>query len=111
MENYKYSLTNKGKSICPKCGQKRFVLYINTETGKPLHSTVGKCDRADNCAHHYTPKQYFAENKISFGIDFNFIRKIGLYVYSGYHAHINKDSSENTNKSIHSASLMFGVRF
>ena len=46
-----------------------------------------------------------------FGIDFNFIRKIGLYVYSGYHVHINKDSQINTNKSIHSASLKFGIRF
>ena len=66
MKNHKYSLAKKGKTICPKCGQKRFVLYINTETGKPLHSTVGKCDREDSCLHHYTPKQYFADNNISF---------------------------------------------
>jgi len=46
-----------------------------------------------------------------FGIDFNFLRKVGFYVYSGYHAHINKFSLNNTNKSIHSASLMFGVKF
>jgi len=37
-------------------------LYIDNYTDKPLHSTVGKCDRANNCAYHYTPKQYFADN-------------------------------------------------
>ena len=66
MEYHKYSLTKKGKSICPKCERKSFVLYINNDTGEPFHPTVGKCDRADNCGHHYTPKQYFTDNHISF---------------------------------------------
>lgn len=58
---FKYKLASKGKTICPKCHKKRFVLYTDTETIEPLHSTVGRCDRADSCAHHYTPKQYFAD--------------------------------------------------
>jgi hypothetical protein len=62
---HKYSLAKKGKSVCPACKQKRFVLYVDV-TGKPLHSAVGKCDRADNCGHHYTPRQYFQDNNISF---------------------------------------------
>jgi hypothetical protein len=68
MEYHKYSLAKRGKSICPECKDRRktFVLYINNNTGEPLHSTVGKCDRADNCGHHYTPKQYFQDNHISF---------------------------------------------
>ena len=66
MENFKFSLTKKGKGICPACGRKSFVLYINNYTGEPLHSAVGKCDRADNCGHHYAPKQYFTDNNISF---------------------------------------------
>ena len=65
MKNYKYSLAKKGKSTCPMCKQKTFVLYLDTKTGKPLHSTVGKCDRANNCAYHYSPKQYFSDNNIS----------------------------------------------
>ena len=65
MENFKYSLAKKGKTFCPACSKKTFVLYID-HSGNPLHSTVGKCDRADNCAHHYTPKQFFADNSISF---------------------------------------------
>ncbi|MDR1644782.1 MAG: DUF6371 domain-containing protein [Tannerellaceae bacterium] len=68
MEYHKYSLTKKGKSICPACKDKRktFVLYIDNTTGEPLHSSVGKCDRADKCGHHYSPKQYFQDNHISF---------------------------------------------
>lgn len=66
MEIFKYSLAKRGKSICPACGRKSYVAYISNYTGDPLHSTVGKCDRADNCGHHYTPKQYFTDNNISF---------------------------------------------
>jgi len=66
MENHKYSLAKKGKTKCPECGQKTFVLYIDNDTGNPVHETVGRCDRENNCAYHCTPKQYFADNNISF---------------------------------------------
>jgi hypothetical protein len=67
MKPYKYSLDRSSKKyICPACNKKTFVLYINNTTGEPLHPTVGKCDREDNCQHHYTPKQYFADNRFSF---------------------------------------------
>ena len=53
---------------CPTCQQrdKTFSLYIDTETGKHIHPTVGRCNRESNCGHHYTPKQYFQDNNISF---------------------------------------------
>jgi hypothetical protein len=53
---------------CPTCQQrdKTFSLYIDTETGEPIHPTVGRCNRESNCGHHYTPKQYFQDNNISF---------------------------------------------
>jgi hypothetical protein len=66
MTEYKYQLAKRGKHHCPACERKTFVLYINNTTGEPLHATVGKCDRADNCGYHYTPKQYFTDNHISF---------------------------------------------
>jgi len=66
MEYHKYGLTKRGKSICPDCRRKTYVLYIDNSTGDPLHSSVGKCDRADNCGHHYSPQQYFTDNHISF---------------------------------------------
>jgi len=53
---------------CPRCQQKdkTFSLYIDTETGEHIHPTVGRCNRESNCGHHYTPKQYFQDNNISF---------------------------------------------
>ena len=72
MENYRYELAKKGKAVCPECRQKTFVLYLDRSTGNPVHSTVGKCDRSDNCSHHYTPKQYFADNNISFDTEKNY---------------------------------------
>lgn len=57
----------KTRYSCPSCQQhKVFALYINTETGEHLNSTVGRCNRESNCGYHYTPKQYFEENNISF---------------------------------------------
>ncbi|MDR3236524.1 MAG: DUF6371 domain-containing protein [Prevotellaceae bacterium] len=64
--DFRYKLTKRGKAVCPECGRKTFVLYIDSATGEPLHSTVGKCDRSDNCGHHYSPKQYFQDNHIPF---------------------------------------------
>jgi hypothetical protein len=53
---------------CPSCQQrdKTFSLYIDTGTGGHIHPTVGRCNRESNCGHHYTPKQYFEYNNISF---------------------------------------------
>ena len=60
---YKYQLAKRGKWICPQCEHKTFVLYVDAN-GEPLNEGVGKCDRADNCAYHYTPRQYFADNGV-----------------------------------------------
>ncbi|MBD8387925.1 DUF6371 domain-containing protein [Dysgonomonas sp. BGC7] len=66
MKKYRYSLDKSSKKyICPKCRRKVFVVYIDNNIGNPLHSTVGKCDRSDNCGYHYAPKQYFIDNHIS----------------------------------------------
>lgn len=53
---------------CPGCEQrdKTFVRYIDTETGEHIHPSVGRCNRESNCGYHYTPKQYFQDNNISF---------------------------------------------
>ena len=53
---------------CPSCQQrdKTLSLYIDTETGEHVHPSVGRCNRESNCGHHYTPKQYFQDNNISF---------------------------------------------
>ena len=62
-KQYKYSLAKKGKWICPECGQRTFVCYVD-ENGNVLDESVGKCDRADKCAHHYPPREYFQDNNL-----------------------------------------------
>jgi hypothetical protein len=58
----------KTRHHCPSCKQrdKTFSLYIDSETGEHIHPTVGRCNREINCGNHYTPKQYFQDNNISF---------------------------------------------
>ncbi len=74
MNEHKYILEPyKGMNTrysCPSCQQrdKTFSLYINTETGEHIQPTVGRCNRQSNCGYHYTPKQYFQDNNISFDI-------------------------------------------
>jgi hypothetical protein len=72
MNEHKYILEPyKGMNTryrCPSCQQrdKTFSLYIDTETGEHIHPSVGRCNRESNCGYHYTPKQYFQDNNISF---------------------------------------------
>jgi hypothetical protein len=52
---------------CPSCQhKKKFSRYIDTETNEHISPNVGRCDRESKCGHHYTPKQYFQDNNISF---------------------------------------------
>lgn len=48
--------------VCPNCGQREFVPYIDTETGDIIHETCGRCNRESHCGYHLTPSQYFKEN-------------------------------------------------
>ena len=58
----------KSRYNCPCCQhrEKTFSLYIDTETGQHINSKAGRCNRETSCGYHYTPKQYFKENNISF---------------------------------------------
>jgi hypothetical protein len=72
MSEHKYILEPyKGMNTryrCPSCQQrdKTFSLYIYAETGEQINPSVGRCNRESNCGYHYTPKQYFQYNNISF---------------------------------------------
>lgn len=66
--SYRYILEpytgNKSRYTCPACGAKgQFVRYVDThQNNRYIADNVGRCNRADNCRHEYTPKQFFAEN-------------------------------------------------
>lgn len=68
MIEFRYTLQNyKGLSSrfeCPKCKVKRaFTRYIDLHTGEYLRYDVGRCSREINCGFHYSPKQFFSDNK------------------------------------------------
>ena len=62
MAEYKYSLAKKGKWLCPRCGQKTFVRYVDSDTSRELHPSVGRCDREEKCGYHFSPREYFIDN-------------------------------------------------
>jgi hypothetical protein len=63
LEPYKGSNT---RFTCPSCKEdKIFSRYVDNETGEQIDSSVGRCNRENNCGYHLTPKQYFKENKIA----------------------------------------------
>ncbi len=70
MENqYKYSLQKgSSKTICPECGKKTFVRYVDNVTGECLPSQFGRCDRESKCGYHNKPAfekdQYFKPYKV-----------------------------------------------
>ncbi|MCX7928989.1 MAG: DUF6371 domain-containing protein [Patescibacteria group bacterium] len=65
----------KSRYVCPNCGKKEFVRYIDTETGKHLATHVGKCNRELKCGYHFKPREYFKDNPVIPKSDFssNFI--------------------------------------
>ena len=53
---FRYKLENGSKKhICPNCNKKRFVRYIDTETGEILPDDYGRCDRESKCGYHLNP--------------------------------------------------------
>ena len=56
MTQYKYQLDKSSKKFnCPKCGKKRFVQYVETETGHYAESQYGRCDRETSCGYSMYP--------------------------------------------------------
>ena len=51
---YKFEKGSK-KHLCPDCTQRRFVKYIDTETGDYIPQRYGRCDRESKCSYHLNP--------------------------------------------------------
>ena len=55
------------KFICPNCGKRTFVRFVETESGKYLAENFGRCDRESECryyAHPVNEKMHFRAFKI-----------------------------------------------
>ncbi|MFV0573124.1 MAG: DUF6371 domain-containing protein [Xanthomarina gelatinilytica] len=71
MNDYRYTLEPyngmKTRYHCPNCNKKGvFTKYVDIHTKEHLNDNVGKCSRLIKCGYHYTPKQYFDDNNLSF---------------------------------------------
>ena len=56
MNEYRYKLDKSSKKfVCPECNKKRFVKYIDAETGEYLPEEFGRCDRESNCGYYLDP--------------------------------------------------------
>ena len=52
------------KIICPHCGRKSFVRYVDTQNDcQYVSDEVGKCDHQHSCGYHYKPSEYYHDNK------------------------------------------------
>ncbi len=63
---YRYILekhkNGKQKYICPQCGKRKFVRYIDNLTNKYVADHVGMCDRRESCKYHVHPYEYLKDN-------------------------------------------------
>lgn len=63
--NYTYHLDRTShKAVCPHCGRKTFVLYLDA-AGRQVDPSVGKCDRRDHCGYHLSPSAWRKANGIN----------------------------------------------
>ena len=70
MKKYRFYLEkyrdSRQKHICPNCGRKSFVRYIEKESGRYVDATVGKCDHENSCGYHLKPKDFSNCNNMTF---------------------------------------------
>lgn len=56
MKDYQYTLDKSSrKHVCPNCNKKKFVKYVDTNTGDYLPEKYGRCDRESKCGYHLNP--------------------------------------------------------
>src|SRR5690554_797504 len=56
MDKYRYILEKGSKKhLCPDCGKKRFVRFVDIETSEYLPNQYGRCDRESKCGYFLNP--------------------------------------------------------
>lgn len=63
MNNYPFNLDpSSRKYVCPKCGKKTLVLYLD-QNRQIVDPSCGRCDRQDKCQYHLPPREFFAQSR------------------------------------------------
>lgn len=62
---FEYSFARRGKVVCPQCGRRTFVNYVDREGVALASGECGKCDRINNCGCHVPPSQWRREHGVS----------------------------------------------
>ncbi len=78
----------KSRHTCPNCNAKGVFVRYQTENGKYLSETVGRCNRESKCNYHYTPKEFFADNPTGAKFQPAAKRKTNTYQYTNLAAQI-----------------------
>lgn len=64
--DYRFQLAHYTRTadwlICPNCGKRQLVPYVDTESGEILDPTCGRCNRESNCGYHLPPSEFFKQN-------------------------------------------------
>jgi hypothetical protein len=64
MKSYKYTLDKSSrKYLCPQCGKRKLVRYVDSNTGELQSSEFGRCDREDSCGYLLYPRTELKEYK------------------------------------------------
>jgi len=57
MSKFKYKFDKSSrKYLCPGCGKKKLVRYVDSVTGELQPEQFGRCDRQDSCGYYMYPK-------------------------------------------------------
>jgi len=75
MNELQYILQKGSKKlICPECGKKTFVPFVDAITGDQLPGQYGRCDREVNCSYFFSPYKagYHKSNKPDLSNSVNF---------------------------------------
>lgn len=63
MSDYKYKFDRSSrKFLCPRCGKKRLVRFVDSVTGELQPEQYGKCDREEKCGFLLYPKSDWLES-------------------------------------------------
>ncbi len=55
--------TPADRLTCPACGKHHSLApYVDNQTGQIIDESCGKCNRADSCAYHLPPREFFAQH-------------------------------------------------